>query len=45
MRKERRRVEVVEDGDIDLAGTAAVGVDDESGSGSVAAGKVTFKED
>ena len=44
MRKERRRVEVVEDGDVDLAGTAAVGIDDESGSGSVAAGEVAFEE-
>ena len=33
-----------EDGDVDLAGTAAVGINDEGGGGSVAAGEVAFEE-
>jgi hypothetical protein len=33
VRKERRRIEVVEDGDVDLAGPAAVGIYDEGGGG------------
>jgi hypothetical protein len=32
MRKERRRVQVVDDRDIDLAGTASIGINEESGS-------------
>ncbi len=44
VREQRRRVEVVEDRNINLPGAAAVGIDDEGGSGSVAAGKVTLEE-
>jgi hypothetical protein len=35
-----RRIQVIEDGDVDLAGAAAFGIDDESGGGGVALGEI-----
>ncbi|HEY4360761.1 MAG TPA: hypothetical protein VGN17_07330 [Bryobacteraceae bacterium] len=44
VREERGRAEGVEDGEVDLAGAAAVAVDDEDGVGSVALGQVAGEE-
>jgi hypothetical protein len=44
VREQRRRVEVVEDGDIDLAGAAAGGIDYESGSGTVTLGEIAIEK-
>jgi len=44
MREEWWRIEIVEDGDIDLAGAAAGGVDNEGGGGSVALGQVAIEK-
>ena len=44
MGEQERGVQVVVNGDVDLAGAAALGVDDESGGGSVALGKIAVKE-
>ena len=42
--EERGRAEVVEDGEVDLAGAVAVAVDDEDGVGSVTLGQVAGEE-
>ena len=44
MRKERRRIEVVEDGDVDLAGAVAGGVDYKGGGGSVTLGEIAIEK-
>ncbi len=44
MREQGRRIEVVEDGDVDLAGAAAGGVDHEGGGGAVAPGEIAIEE-
>lgn len=44
MREEERRVEIVEDGDVDLAGARAVGIDDEGGGGTVTLGEIAVEE-
>lgn len=44
VREEGRGGEVVEDGDVDLAGAGAGGVDDEGGGGSVAGGEELGEE-
>jgi hypothetical protein len=44
VREELGRGEVVEDGEVDLAGAAAVAIDDEDGGGAVALGQVTLEE-
>ena len=44
VREQRRRIEVVEDGDVDLAGAAAGGVDYEGGGGSVALGEIAIEK-
>jgi len=38
------RVEIVVDGDVDLAGAVAVGIDDESAGGAVAVGEIAVEE-
>ena len=42
--EEQRGMELVEDGDVDLAGAAAVGVDDEGGGGSVAVREIAVEQ-
>ena len=42
--KEQRGIEMVVDGDVDLAAAAAVGVDDEGAGGSVALGEIAVEE-
>ena len=44
VREQGRSIEVVEDGDVDLAGAAAGGVDDEGGRGSVPLGEVAIEK-
>jgi|SRR5579872_2194620 len=44
VREQRRCVEVVEDGDVDLTGTATGGVDYECGGGSVTLGEVAIEK-
>jgi hypothetical protein len=43
MREQRRRIEVVEDGNVDLAGAMAGGVDYEGGGGSVTLGEIAIE--
>lgn len=44
VREQRRGIEVVKNGDIDLTGSMAVGIDDECGGGPVALGKMALEE-
>jgi hypothetical protein len=44
VRKQERRVEIIEDGDIDLTRAAAERVDDEGGRGSVTLGEIAIKQ-
>jgi hypothetical protein len=44
VRKHGRCIEVVEDGDVDLAGAAAGGVDYECGRGAVSLGQVAIEK-
>jgi hypothetical protein len=44
VREQERRIEVIKDRDVDLARAAAGGIDDESGSGAVAAGQIAAEE-
>ena len=44
VREQGRRIEVVEDGDVDLAGAAAGGIDDEGGGGSVTLGEIAIEK-
>ncbi len=44
VREQQRRVEIIEDGDIDLAGAAAERVDDEGGRGSVTLGEIAIEQ-
>ena len=44
VREQGRRIEVVEDGNVDLARAAAVAIDDERGGGAVAVGEIAFEE-
>jgi hypothetical protein len=44
VREEKRRIKIVENGDIDLTGAAALRVDDKSGRGAVALGEIAVKQ-
>lgn len=44
VREQERRIEIIKDGEVDLAGAAAGGVDDEGGSGAVTAGEIALKQ-
>jgi len=41
--EEQGGMELVEDGDVDLAGAAAGGIDDEGGGGAVGLGEIAVK--
>ena len=44
MREQERGVKIVEDGEVDLAGAASGGIDDEGGGDAVAGGKIPLKQ-